>query len=129
MVEGRAGFGKTRLLKAAAELARDGGARVGFASAEEAGQAVPMVTLMSMLFAGPDPLLDRTRLRDLPSSPEQRFWLIQELAELLEEAALQQPLLLCIDDLQWADPGTLVALRSLPEQLADLRAGSWFCGW
>ena len=40
---------------------------------------------------GPRPLLDRAKLRELPSSPEQRFWLLQELAGLLEAAALAGP--------------------------------------
>jgi len=120
LVGGRAGFGTTRFLRAAVELARAAGLRVGFGGAEDGGQAVPMMTLLSVLFSGPQPLLERAALRELPSAPEQRFWLVQELAALLEAAALSGPLLVCVDDLQWADPGTLAALRSLAEQLADL---------
>ena len=120
VVEGRAGFGKTRLLQSAVEQATSAGLRTGWGGAEDGGQAVPMMTLMSALFEGPEPLLDRVRLRELPSAQEQRFWLLQELAGLLESAALEAPLLICLDDLQWADPGTLAAVRSLPEQLADL---------
>src|SRR5215467_10124817 len=120
VVAGRAGFGKTRFLRAAVDLARAAGLRVGFGGAEDSGQAVPMMTLLSVLFSGPAPLLERATLRELPSAPEQRFWLVQELAGLLEAAALGGPLLVCVDDLQWADPGTLAALRSLPGQLADL---------
>ena len=120
VVRGRAGFGKTRLLQSALELAAALGLRTGAGGAEDGGQAVPMMALMSALFAGPGPLLDRAKLRELPSAPEQRFWLLQELAELLEAAALTGPLLICLDDLQWADPGTLAAVRSLPAQLAGL---------
>jgi DNA-binding CsgD family transcriptional regulator len=120
VIEGRAGFGKTRLLQSAVEQAIASGLRTGWGGAEYGGQAAPMRTLMSALFTGPEPLLDRSKLRELPSAQEQRFWLLQELAGLLEAAALEGPLLICLDDLQWADPGTLAAVRSLPEQLADL---------
>ena len=120
VVRGRAGFGKTRLLRSALEQAAAQGLRAGAGGADDGGQTVPMMTLMSALFAGPQPLLDRARLRELPSAPQQRFWLLQELAGLLEAAALAGPLLICLDDLQWADPGTLAAVRSLPVQLAGL---------
>jgi DNA-binding CsgD family transcriptional regulator len=123
VIEGEAGFGKTRLLRSAVEQATAAGLRTGWGDAADGGQAAPMMTLMSALFTGPEgsePLLDRAKLRELPSAPEQRFWLLQELAELLEEAALDGPLLICLDDLQWADPGTLAAIRSLPRQLAGL---------
>jgi hypothetical protein len=104
VVRGRAGFGKTRLLRSALDQAVAQGLRAGSGGAEDGGQAAPMMTLMSALFAGSRPLLDRAALRDLPSAPELRFWLLQELAGLLEAAALAGPLLICLDDLQWACP-------------------------
>jgi len=120
VVTGEAGIGKTRLLRSAIEQAAATGLRTGWGDAADSRQAAPLMTLMSALFTGPGPLLDRARLRELPSAQEQRFWLLQQLAALLEAAALDGPLLICLDDLQWADPGTLAAVRSLPGQLADL---------
>ena len=120
VIEGPAGFGKTRLLRSAVEQAAAAGIRTGWGGATDGAQAAPMLTLMSALFEGREPLLQRAELRELPVAQEQRFWLLQQLAELLEAAALDGPLLICLDDLQWADPGTLAAVRSLPEQLADL---------
>jgi DNA-binding CsgD family transcriptional regulator len=120
VIEGRAGIGKTRLANAAAEYAAAAGLRVASGRAEADNQAVVMMPLMAALFSGPRPLFDRGRLRGLPSAPEQRFWLIQELAALLEEAALAAPLLVILDDVHWADAGTLDALRLLTAQLADL---------
>ena len=120
VIEGPAGFGKTRLLRSAVEQAAAAGIRTGWGGATDGAQAAPMLTLMSALFEGREPLLQRAELRELPVAQEQRFWLLQQLAGLLEAAALVGPLLICLDDLQWADPGTLAAVRSLPEQLADL---------
>jgi hypothetical protein len=57
------------------------------------------------------------------TSPEQRYWLLQDIQALLEQAALRQPVVICLDDLQWADSGTLAALRSLPARLAPLPVG------
>src|SRR5207245_3195736 len=62
-------------------------------------------------------------LGDGHASPEQRYWLLQDVQTLLERAALRQPILLCLDDLQWADGGTVAALRALPARLASLPVG------
>jgi hypothetical protein len=43
-----------------------------------------------------------------------------ELEGLLEQAALQNPLLVCLDDMHWADGGTVEALRVLPARLASV---------
>jgi predicted ATPase len=45
---------------------------------------------------------------------------IAVLETLLEEAALKTPLLVGLDDMQWADRGTIAALRALPAWLAAL---------
>ncbi|HUE27337.1 MAG TPA: LuxR C-terminal-related transcriptional regulator, partial [Solirubrobacteraceae bacterium] len=65
-------------------------------------------------------LLDRSELHGLRSLSEQRYWLLQELEAMLERAALDGPLVISLDDLQWADSGTAAALRALPVRLADL---------
>jgi DNA-binding CsgD family transcriptional regulator/tetratricopeptide (TPR) repeat protein len=39
---------------------------------------------------------------------------------LLEGAAAERPLVVCLDDLQWADSGTLAALRTLPARLESV---------
>ena len=75
---------------------------------------------MTALFDGSRPLLERSGLAELRSLPEQRYWLLQDLEMLLERAALDGPLLISLDDLQWADSGTAAALLALPVRLADL---------
>src|SRR5712671_6612426 len=44
---------------------------------------------------------------------------------LLERAALASPVVICLDDLQWADVGTAAALRALPARLSTVPVG-WF---
>ena len=120
LVEGEPGMGKTRLLEEAARVARRLAFRVGVGAAEPGAGVVELAPLMTALFDGPHPLLERSGLRELHSLPEQRYWLLQDLQAMLERAALDGPLLISLDDLQWADSGTAAALRALPVRLADL---------
>jgi DNA-binding CsgD family transcriptional regulator len=55
--------------------------------------------------------------------PEQRYWRLDDLQSLLERAAMDSPLLIFLDDAQWADSGTVAALRALPPRLASLPIG------
>jgi DNA-binding CsgD family transcriptional regulator len=123
LVEGEPGMGKSRLLAESARIARRLGFRVGAGVADPHAGAVELGPLMTALFDGPEPLLERSELRDLRSVSEQRYWLLQDLQAMLEEAAAQGPLLISLDDQHWADSGTSAALRALPARLAALPVG------
>jgi len=113
-------MGKSRLLAEVAAMARRLSIRVGVGVADPGDSVVQLSTLMEALFAGPSPILRRAGLRDAHTSLEQRYWLLEDLEALLERAALEAPLLVCLDDLQWADTGTAAALRALPARLATV---------
>src|SRR6266571_4992473 len=117
VVEGAAGMGKSRLLAEAAAIARSLGIRVGRSAADSSETMVELATLLAALFDGTEPLLDPGTLSTLHAQPEQRFWLLRDLQQLLERAALESPLLISIDDAQWADNGTIAAIRSLAMRL------------
>ena len=123
VVEGRAGLGKTRLLDACASMAAERSFRVGRGVAEPHRRAVELDALFDALFGGGEPLLARNALSDLHASPEQRFWLLQDIQALIEQEALRGPLLICLDDLHLAGDGCAVAMRQLPQQLASLPVG------
>ena len=123
IVEGRAGLGKTRLLDACASMAAERSFRVGRGAGEPHRRAVDLDALFDALFAGDRPLIARDALSDLHASPEQRFWLLQDIQALIEEAALRDPLLICLDDLHWAGDGCAVAMRQLPQRLASFPVG------
>jgi DNA-binding CsgD family transcriptional regulator len=120
LIEGEPGMGKTRLLAEAARVARRLAFRVGAGAAEPGGEVVELAPLMTALFDGSHSPLDRSGLRELHSLPEQRYWLLQDLQAMLERSALDGPLVISLDDLQWGDSGTAAALRALPVRLADL---------
>ncbi len=120
VVEGGAGMGKSRLLAEIASVGRSMRVAVGSGASEPGESIVELAALLATLFDGPAPLLDRRELQGLPAQPEQRYWVLRDLEAMLERAALASPLLICIDDAQWADGGTAAALRTLPGQLAGL---------
>ncbi len=120
IVEGAAGMGKSRLLAEAVAIARSLGIRVGRSAADPSETMVELAALLAALFDGADPLLDPATLSTLHAQPEQRFWLLHDLQQLLERAALESPLLIAVDDAHWADAGTVAAIRTLPTRLMGL---------
>jgi len=120
VVEGAAGMGKSRLLAEVSSIARSLGIRVGGAAADPSEMVVELATLLAALFDGAEPLLDHDELRTLHAQPEHRFWLLRDVQQLLERAALESPLLISIDDAHWADGGTAAAIRTLPMRLMGL---------
>ncbi|MGH7877318.1 MAG: ATP-binding protein [Candidatus Dormibacteraceae bacterium] len=123
LVEGGAGMGKSRLLGDVVAMARRLSIGVGTGVADPGDSVVQLSVLMEALFEGSAPILERTALGDTHASPEQRYWLLQDLESLLEGAALKVPVLVCLDDVQWADSGTAAALRALPSRLATVPIG------
>src|SRR5579859_1374584 len=123
IVEGRAGLGKTRLLDACASMAAERSFRVGRGATEPHRQVVELAALFDALFEGDNPLVARDALSDHHASPEQRFWLLQDIQAVIEKAALRDPLLICLDDLQWGGASCAAAMRQLPPRLASLPVG------
>ena len=121
LVTGLAGMGKTAMLRAVEASARELGITVFHGTADPAGRVIPFAPLLEALVSAPDAPVDPAVLRDLSRSPDQRFWLLRELQEALERAALRAPVLISLDDVQWADPATLAALGSLTRQLTAHR--------
>jgi DNA-binding CsgD family transcriptional regulator len=120
VIEGAAGMGKSRLLAEVSTIARSLGIRVGGSAADPSDAVVELAALLAALFDGADPLLDDHGLSTLHAQPEQRFWLLRDLQQLLERAALESPLLISIDDAHWTDGGTAAAIRTLPTRLVGL---------
>jgi AAA ATPase domain len=128
LVTGPAGVGKTALLAEAASLAADAGIGVFCGGGDRAARAVPLGAILDALVSTDDPPVDPARLRELGQSADQRFWLVRELQESLEKAARWAPLLVVVDDLQWADAASASTLATLSRRLANTgSAGCWRC--
>jgi DNA-binding CsgD family transcriptional regulator len=53
------------------------------------------------------------------SASDGSAWLLNQLRVLVEHVGATGPLLICVDDVQWADPSTVAALRILLPRAAD----------
>ena len=118
LIRGAAGMGKSSLLAAVEDQARAKDVRVFHGGASVMGEAAPLAPLLDALVATDHPPVDIEILRQLGGSPDQRFWVLRELEERLERASLTAPVLISLDDIQWADPATLTAISVLPKRLA-----------
>ena len=114
LVEGERGIGKSLLLHDAVDAAAEQGFSLAAGAADQLGQTIPFFALRSALhepFAG---LAADDPGHDLPDAAA--WWITQIRAHLRQRAAAT-PVLVCLDDLHWASPGTLAALRALPPDL------------
>lgn len=151
-VAGEAGTGKTALMAKASQMAFDEGACVLFGHSEEdltrpyqffaealehyvahapVGQLAAHVAACGPELVRLAPTL-RDRLRDLPDSSatdsdSERFLLFAAVAGLLSAESEHRPIVIVLDDLQWADVASLQLLRhivasNLPMKLLVLGA-------
>jgi DNA-binding CsgD family transcriptional regulator/tetratricopeptide (TPR) repeat protein len=109
VIEGEGGIGKTRFIAAVTEQARDLGFEVYVASAEELERDRPMSAIARAL---------RSFSKEL-GSPVQAVP-TDDVLDRLERHALSRPLLLCIEDLHWADAGTLMFVRMAMRRADDM---------
>ena len=112
LVDGEPGIGRSLLLRHATDAAADQGFSLAAGAADPLGQVIPFFALRAALrepFAG---LTADDPGRDLPDATA---WRIIQLRAHLEQRAAAGPVLVCLDDLHWASPVTLAALRALQQ--------------
>lgn len=124
LLAGEAGIGKTALLSEVARCAAADGARVLWGRCWDGDGAPAYWPWTQVLRASGTPLGAAARLtEDDPARPDQdpadRFSLFDAIARLLADLADRQPLVVVLDDLQWADPGSLALTGFCARQLAD----------
>jgi DNA-binding CsgD family transcriptional regulator len=113
VIEGPPGIGKSRLLTEVMALADQGGVRTLFGEAFEYQQTVPFFALFMATLGADPPVGDADALRRLGGSADLRYWVVHDLADAIFAAAAETPLAIVLEDIHWADNGTLLALRSL----------------
>src|SRR5215469_7620176 len=114
LVEGEPGIGKSRLLQDAIDEAAEQGFSLAAGAADPLSQAIPFFALRAALresFAG---LTADDRSHE---PPDAIAWWITRIRACLEQRSAETPVLVCLDDLHWAGPATLAALRTLPRDL------------
>ncbi|MFG1924603.1 ATP-binding protein [Cryptosporangium sp. NPDC048952] len=116
VLSGPAGIGKSRLLRAAVDQAREIPLSVAFRRAFELDRAVGLLTLGSTLRAC-DPPTDAFSW--LARDSGHSFATLERLGATLEAHAARRPLLVVIDDAHWIDEFSAVAIRQLVPALAS----------
>src|SRR5215469_11421173 len=143
LIEGEAGIGKTRLLEEALADAAARGMQVAARRADELEQARPfglMAGAFGCVPSSADPrraaiagLLSAPRGRggEVPvtvtSDPGLQFRVVDAFGDLVEALALSGPVVVGADDLQWADPSSLVTLAAVGRRVAGLPVGIIGC--
>jgi DNA-binding CsgD family transcriptional regulator len=120
VIEGPPGIGKSRLLTEVMALADKGGVRTLFGEAFEYQQTVPFFSLFMATLGADPPVGDAEALRRLGGSADLRYWVVHDLADAIYAAATETPLAIVLEDIHWADNGTLLALRSLATARPDV---------
>ena len=140
-VAGEAGIGKTRLLGHLAEHAERRGCLVLGGRATEFERDAPYGLLIDALDRHLE-ALEGARLRRLageelpalavalpaveallgaPAPPAERYVVQRALRSMLTRIAIPRPLVLCLDDVHWADPASLGLLAALARRLPEGR--------
>ncbi|MFI5938266.1 AAA family ATPase [Actinoplanes sp. NPDC051494] len=117
VVSGPPGAGKSRILAETLRRADAMRLRSVVVAGDRDERFLAGGSLLRGLRDGTDALLDAATLLAVATRPEHRYWLLEEIRNGIERAALRAPLLVVVDDLQWCDDFTLVALRALPQRL------------
>jgi DNA-binding CsgD family transcriptional regulator len=117
LIRGEPGIGKTTLLAEAVARAGAAGFSVGLGKADELHHIVPLSSLAACVLDGDKPLLSADTFADLARHHDQRIWLVERLAEAIEARAGSMPVLIALDDVQWADSLSMFALKQLPTRL------------
>ncbi|MDP9842483.1 DNA-binding CsgD family transcriptional regulator/tetratricopeptide (TPR) repeat protein [Streptosporangium lutulentum] len=117
LVQGEPGIGKSSILDAVIAYGRERGFLISRGTVDELDQIAPLSSLTACLLHGEQPLLTADAFSRLSCRHDQRMWLMERLAGIIEAKALNVPILIALDDVQWADPFSRFALRVLPARL------------
>jgi DNA-binding CsgD family transcriptional regulator len=123
VLEGAAGIGKSRLLAEGCARAAERGVLVAVGGGDELDQVTPWGLLLRALSSTTPALVDSSELDSLGGLGDRRLAVIEQLRCGLERASGERPLVVALDDLQWGDASTLLALSSLPLQLFSYPIG------
>lgn len=125
VLSGEPGIGKTRLAEEIADRARSRGARTAWATAwrgDGAPALWPWVQVLRQL-VGSAGVLEASRAESPTASPAARFAQLEAIEGVLRDAveAGDGPIVVVLDDLQWADSASLKVLVFLGGALRDAR--------
>lgn len=120
LVAGEAGIGKTALLQVLAERAEAMTFAVGAGRANADGRNVAAGALLDALGSRTTPLLSGEDVEGLAACYHSPLQLLDEVSGHLGRLASTRPVLIMVDDVQWADRLSRFVLRTLSGRLSGL---------
>jgi predicted ATPase/DNA-binding winged helix-turn-helix (wHTH) protein len=117
LLTGDPGAGKTRALAEIGALARDAGARAIGARCEEGG--APDLWPWMQVLRALAPADAEAVFSD--ATEDGRFRVFDAAVRMLAEAARRSPLVILLDDVQWADASSLLLFKLASQSLAEAR--------
>ena len=124
LISGDPGIGKTALLSEITRHAAHMRIRVARSRCDEIGHACPGAPILGLLRSGRDPLIAASDFEALVELTGNPLVLVDRAAGHLQTVATTDRVLIAVDDVQWADPVSRYALRSLISRLAG-----WPVAW
>jgi tetratricopeptide (TPR) repeat protein len=121
LLAGEPGIGKTRLAEEIAARARERGARTAWATAWQGDGAPSMWPWVQILrqLTGSAEALDQAQPETPAASSAARFAQLESIRRQVLQAAAESSLVLFIDDLQWADSGSIRVLAFVAAAIRD----------
>jgi ATP/maltotriose-dependent transcriptional regulator MalT len=124
-VEGEPGIGKSSLMRTAAREAGAQGCRVFWGTCDELSQAFPLLPLLDALQTHTPTAGNGIRdVLSTDAAPGNRIDVVAKAAErllaLIDESCMTAPVMLVLDDLQFADPATVMTLSRLTRSVRQL---------
>jgi DNA-binding CsgD family transcriptional regulator len=127
LVEGEAGIGKSSLVRTAAAEAALAGCQVFWATCDELSQAFPLLPLIDTLEARRPAAGGQARVSEIlraDAAPGNRVDQVaaatERLLAVVDEFCTAAPVMLAVDDLQWADPATVVTVGRLVRSVQQI---------
>ena len=114
LVDGEPGIGKSLLLRRATDDAAEQGFSLATDAADQLGRTIRLFAARGAVRDQFAALTDGDPGQDRPEATE---WWITQIRAHLQQRAAAAPVFVCLDDLHWASPATLAALRALPRDL------------
>lgn len=117
---GEPGIGKTRLAEEISDVAREHGFTVAWGFGDDTSGAPPY-WMWHQVLRDLAPDAEATELSSAPTDDAARFRLFDSIASTVTSAAGNRPVLVVLDDVHWADDGSLLLLRHLARGLREAR--------
>ncbi|MET9405295.1 AAA family ATPase [Streptomyces sp. NPDC002935] len=120
LVSGTAGIGKSALLAEVSRQAERMQVQSALGVCDPVEQVSPGAPVITALRAGREPLVTAEHYERVVEAADEPLLLVERIASALESLSARKPVLIAIDDVQWADRVSKFVIRTLLTRLLGL---------